>query len=118
MKRLILKIIILKYILLSGIIAFSHSKKLLTIKDESGVIVQTESPIALEIKLCKKLLTAAEEGRLVLTDPVYLDESASLIPGSLVEYPNLAWVQPAFPTKGTRFPLNADKSLILRCYYK
>jgi hypothetical protein len=49
MKRLILKIIILKYILLSGIIAFSYSKKLLTIKDESGVVVQTESPIALEI---------------------------------------------------------------------
>lgn len=80
MKRFVLKTVILIYILLSGITAFSQSKKILTIKDESGVIVQTESPIALEIKLHKKLLTAAEERRLVLIDPECLDESESLIP--------------------------------------
>jgi hypothetical protein len=35
-------------------------------------------------------------------------------PGSWVEYPNLAWVQPTFPTNGTRYPLDRSQSLILR----
>lgn len=35
-------------------------------------------------------------------------------PGKWVEYPNLAWVQPTFPTPGTRYPLRKDKSLVLR----
>ena len=35
-------------------------------------------------------------------------------PGSWVEYPNLAWVQPTFPSKGTRYPLDRSQSLVLR----
>jgi len=35
-------------------------------------------------------------------------------PGAWVEYPNLAWVQPTFPTPDTRYPLIKGKSLILR----
>jgi hypothetical protein len=35
-------------------------------------------------------------------------------PGSWREYPDLAWVQPTFPTPGTRFPLSTKKPLILR----
>ncbi|HRO47949.1 DUF6807 family protein [Agriterribacter sp.] len=34
-------------------------------------------------------------------------------PGAWVEYPNLAWVQPTFPTSGTRFPLLRGKPLVL-----
>lgn len=34
-------------------------------------------------------------------------------PGAWVEYPNLAWVQPTFPTRGTRFPLLRGKPLVL-----
>jgi len=35
-------------------------------------------------------------------------------PGNWVEYPNLAWVQPTFPSTGTRYPLSKDDSLVLR----
>ena len=35
-------------------------------------------------------------------------------PGAWVQYPNLAWVQPTFPTSGTRYHLSKEKSLILR----
>lgn len=35
-------------------------------------------------------------------------------PGNWVEYPNLAWVQPTFPSNGTRYPLSKDESLVLR----
>ena len=35
-------------------------------------------------------------------------------PGNWVEYPNLAWVQPTFPSTGTRYPLSTDNSLVLR----
>ena len=35
-------------------------------------------------------------------------------PGNWVEYPNLAWVQPTFPSPGTRYPLSKDNSLVLR----
>ncbi|MDR1221567.1 MAG: PmoA family protein [Tannerella sp.] len=35
-------------------------------------------------------------------------------PGQWVEYPNLSWVQPTFPTPDTRYPLGKDKPLILR----
>ena len=35
-------------------------------------------------------------------------------PGNWVEYPNLAWVQPTFPSNGTRYPLSKDNSLVLR----
>ena len=35
-------------------------------------------------------------------------------PGDWVEYPNLAWVQPTFPSSGTRYPLNTAESLVLR----
>jgi hypothetical protein len=35
-------------------------------------------------------------------------------PGEWVEYPDLAWVQPTFPAPGTRYPLDREKSLILR----
>jgi hypothetical protein len=34
-------------------------------------------------------------------------------PGAWVKYPDLAWVQPTFPTPGTRYPLGTDKPLIL-----
>lgn len=35
-------------------------------------------------------------------------------PGSWQEYPDLAWVQPTFPTRGTRFALQRGKPLDLR----
>ncbi len=35
-------------------------------------------------------------------------------PGDWVEYPDLAWVQPTFPSPGTRYPLSKDESLVLR----
>jgi len=34
-------------------------------------------------------------------------------PGQWVEYPDLAWVQPTFPTPGTRYPLQKEKPLVL-----
>ncbi len=35
-------------------------------------------------------------------------------PGEWAEYPDLSWVQPTFPTAGTRYPLKPGKPLILR----
>ncbi len=35
-------------------------------------------------------------------------------PGTWVEYPDLAWVQPTFPAQGTRYPLSTEEPLILR----
>ena len=35
-------------------------------------------------------------------------------PGDWVQYPELSWIQPTFPTSGTRYPLELDKSLLLR----
>jgi hypothetical protein len=35
-------------------------------------------------------------------------------PGQWVEYPDLAWVQPTFPSPGTRYPLQKEKPLVLR----
>ncbi len=35
-------------------------------------------------------------------------------PGEWVEYPELSWVQPTFPTSGTRHPLNPGDPLTLR----
>jgi len=35
-------------------------------------------------------------------------------PGDWVEYPKIAWLQPAFPAKGEKYPLPTDKPLILR----
>jgi hypothetical protein len=35
-------------------------------------------------------------------------------PGDWVQYPELSWVQPAFPTAGTRHPLLPGKPLVLR----
>jgi hypothetical protein len=35
-------------------------------------------------------------------------------PGDWVQYPNLAWVQPTFPTSGTRYPISTKNPLILR----
>ena len=35
-------------------------------------------------------------------------------PGEWREYPDLAWVQPTFPTPGSRYPLSKDEPLVLR----
>ncbi len=35
-------------------------------------------------------------------------------PGTWIEYPELAWVQPTFPAQGTRYPLSTVEPLILR----
>jgi hypothetical protein len=35
-------------------------------------------------------------------------------PGPWQEYPNLSWIQPVFPTHGTRYPIKPDQPLILR----
>jgi hypothetical protein len=35
-------------------------------------------------------------------------------PGDWVEYPDLAWVQPTFPTSGTRYSLKQEEPLVLR----
>lgn len=50
-----------------------------------------------------------ESGMMILqnhTNPEY--------PGAWAEYPNLSWVQPTFPTPGTRYTLGKEKPLILR----
>jgi hypothetical protein len=52
---------------------------------------------------------SSESGLMVLqhqTNPEY--------PGQWVEYPDLAWVQPTFPTPGTRYALQKEKPLVLR----
>ena len=35
-------------------------------------------------------------------------------PGEWIQYPELAWLQPTFPAKGTKFDLSKDKPLLLR----
>jgi len=35
-------------------------------------------------------------------------------PGAWVEYPELSWVQPTFPTSGSRYPLKPGEPLVLR----
>ena len=35
-------------------------------------------------------------------------------PGAWAEYPDLAWVQPTFPTPGTRYSLSTQEPLVLR----
>jgi hypothetical protein len=35
-------------------------------------------------------------------------------PGEWVEYPELSWVQPTFPTADTRYPLKPGKPLVLK----
>jgi hypothetical protein len=35
-------------------------------------------------------------------------------PGDWVEYPDLSWVQPTFPDKGSRYPLKPGEPLVLR----
>jgi hypothetical protein len=35
-------------------------------------------------------------------------------PGAWVEFPELSWVQPTFPTTGTRYLLEPGKPLVLR----
>ena len=35
-------------------------------------------------------------------------------PGDWVEYPKIAWLQPTFPAKGTKYTLPTDKPLVLR----
>lgn len=35
-------------------------------------------------------------------------------PGDWVQYPNLAWVQPTFPTSGTRYHISTEIPLVLR----
>jgi hypothetical protein len=35
-------------------------------------------------------------------------------PGEYIQYPDLSWIQPAFPSSGTRYKLIPGKSLILR----
>ena len=35
-------------------------------------------------------------------------------PGDWAEYPDLAWVQPTFPSFGTRYPLSKTEALVLR----
>ncbi|MBE7502798.1 MAG: PmoA family protein [Verrucomicrobiales bacterium] len=35
-------------------------------------------------------------------------------PGDWVQYPELSWVQPTFPTAGTRYPLSRERPLVLR----
>jgi hypothetical protein len=35
-------------------------------------------------------------------------------PGQWIEYPNLSWIQPTFPTPNTRYSLSKDKPLTLR----
>jgi hypothetical protein len=50
----------------------------------------------------------ATSGLMVLqhnTNPEY--------PGAWREYPDLAWIQPTFPTPNTRFPLSIEKELVL-----
>ncbi len=64
-----------------------------TWSDFSGVFDGSESPSGLMVLQHK-------------ANPEY--------PGAWVEYPNLAWVQPTFPTTNTRYPLIIGKTLVLR----
>lgn len=45
---------------------------------------------------------------------VFQHQSNPEYPGEWVEYPELSWVQPTFPTTGTRFPLKQGDPLTLR----
>ncbi|MDR1897642.1 MAG: PmoA family protein [Prevotellaceae bacterium] len=51
----------------------------------------------------------SESGMTILQHP-----SNPEYPGAWVQYPNLSWVQPTFPTPGTRYPLSKDKTLTLK----
>lgn len=45
---------------------------------------------------------------------VFQHNSNPEYPGEWVEYPELSWVQPTFPTSGTRYKLEPGKPLVLR----
>lgn len=45
---------------------------------------------------------------------VFQHKENSEYPGEWVEYPELSWVQPTFPTSGTRYPLEPGVPLVLR----
>ena len=45
---------------------------------------------------------------------VFQHKSNPEYPGAWVEYPELSWVQPTFPTDGTRYPLKPGEPLVLR----
>jgi hypothetical protein len=51
----------------------------------------------------------SESGMTILQHP-----SNPEYPGAWVQYPDLSWVQPTFPTPETRYPIVRDKSLTLR----
>jgi len=55
------------YLLLSGMYACSSGVNSLTVNDETGALSQTSSPVAVDLKLDKKMLAAANEGRLGVT---------------------------------------------------
>jgi hypothetical protein len=54
-------------LLLSGMYACSSGDNSLTVNDETGALSQTSSPVAVDLKLDKKMLAAANEGRLGIT---------------------------------------------------
>lgn len=59
--------------------------------------------------------TGVFEGATTASGLAVLQHSANPeYPGSWQEYPDLAWVQPTFPTRGTRFPLEPGTPLDLR----
>ena len=80
MKQIVFKTEILICILLLGMSACSNNGNVLTVNDETGVLSQSKSPVALEARLNNKLLTAAREGRLAAADQSQSEGAGSLIP--------------------------------------
>ena len=80
MKKILQKTEILICFLLLGLSACSSNIDMLTINDETGVLSQTQSPVAIETKLNKHLLTAAKEGRLAIADQRHSEGTRSMIP--------------------------------------
>jgi hypothetical protein len=81
-KMKILKTAIVAGIILSGMSACSTNDVRLTINDENGTLSQTGSPAAVQIKLNRKLVTSASEGRLGIVPD---DNVSSLIPVQLID---------------------------------
>jgi hypothetical protein len=74
---------ILICLLLTGFAACSLRENVLNVKDNSGILYQTDSPVSIQVKLNKRLSAAAREGRLTLSDAKIKDGNGILIPAQL-----------------------------------
>lgn len=100
------------FILPAVILMFSCNQKTIKIKDDKGILSETNAPVQIEIQLNKNQKIAAEEGRLFL-----LESSANdLIPVQLEsgydEYSNLVLIMPEGISHLREFKLVEKKSAL------